>query len=43
MTETKNSNENLKKITEMPVFRPTEEEFENPIDYIEKLQTEHNV
>lgn len=21
----------------MPVFRPTEEEFKNPIDYVEKL------
>jgi len=37
MTETKNSNDKLKNIPEMPVFRPTEEEFKNPIDYIEYL------
>ena len=27
----------LDMIEEMPVFHPTEEEFQNPIDYVEKL------
>jgi len=27
----------LTDIEEMPVFRPTEEEFKSPLDYIEKL------
>lgn len=40
--ETKNMNENLEMIDSMPVFRPTEEEFQNPIDYIESLQSKHN-
>ena len=26
----------------MPIFRPTEAEFENPIDYIESLYENHN-
>ena len=34
-------NMHLENIPEMPVFRPTEEEFVNPIDYIEKLNHEH--
>lgn len=38
MIETKNSVNNLDEIEDMPVFHPTEEEFSNPIDYIEKLQ-----
>ena len=37
--ETKNMNENLDMIDSMPVFRPTEEEFQNPINYIEYLYT----
>ena len=36
-----NTNLNLQNIPEMPVFYPTEEEFLNPIDYIEKLYHEH--
>ena len=35
MAETKNINICLNEIPEMPTFRPTLEEFENPIDYIE--------
>lgn len=40
--ETKNTNENLDLIDSMPVFRPTEQEFKNPIDYIESL-SKHKV
>lgn len=40
--ETKNTNENLDLIDSMPVFRPTEQEFNNPIDYIESL-SKHKV
>ena len=40
--ETKNMNENLDMIDSMPVFRPTEEEFQNPINYIEYLYTQKN-
>ena len=35
--ETKNTNENLDLIDPMPIFRPTEQEFKNPIDYVESL------
>ena len=41
MNETKNTNEKLDLIDPMIVFRPTEEEFKSPIDYIEKLYHEH--
>jgi histone demethylase JARID1 len=34
---------NLDQIEEMPVFRPTDEEFKNPIDYFEKLLTKEDV
>ena len=37
LIETKNVNLSLSDIEEMPVFRPTEEEFNSPMDYIEKL------
>jgi len=35
--ETKNSVSSLTDIEEMAIYRPTDEEFKNPIDYIEKL------
>jgi len=37
LIETKNSNQTLNDIDEMPIFRPTEDEFKSPVDYIEKL------
>lgn len=43
MTETKNLNNNLDSIPEMPVYRPTEEEFSNPINYVEKLMSDKKV
>lgn len=43
MLETKNTNEKLELIDEMAVFRPTKEEFKNPIDYFEKLYHVHKV
>ena len=43
MTETKNINNNLDNIPEMPVFRPTEAEFSNPINYVEKLMNDKKV
>ena len=39
--ETKNTNEDLELIDPMPVFRPTEAEFKNPIEYVEKLYHNH--
>jgi hypothetical protein len=27
----------------MPIFRPTDEEFKNPIEYLEKLFTQNRV
>ena len=43
LVETKNVNDNLESIEEMPVYRPTEQEFQNPIDYIENLFKNHDV
>ena len=43
LVETKNFNDNLENIEKMPEFRPTEEEFRNPVDYIEKLFREEDV
>ena len=43
MVETSNLNANLSEIPEMPVFRPTEEEFKHPLSYIDKLFHEQDV
>ena len=37
LVESENINTKLQEIDEMPVFRPTEEEFKSPMDYIEHL------
>jgi hypothetical protein len=37
MTEFQNSNASLDEIEEMKVFHPSEEEFQNPMVYIEQL------
>jgi hypothetical protein len=43
LVESENINNKLNEIDEMPVFRPTEEEFKSPMDYIEKLYYTHKV
>ena len=37
LVESENINNKLEEIDEMPIYRPTEEEFRNPINYIEYL------
>ena len=37
LVESENINNKLNEIDEMPVFWPTEKEFEHPMDYIEQL------
>ena len=43
LVESTNINDKLIEIDEMPVFRPTEEEFSSAIDYIEKIYNDENV
>jgi len=43
LVETTNINSGLGDIEEMPVFYPTEEEFRNPIDYVDQLYYKEEV
>jgi len=42
LLETKNTNSSLEDIEEMPVFYPTENEFKNPLEYIDNLYYNHH-
>lgn len=43
LVESENINNKLEEIDEMPVYRPSEEEFRNPINYIEHLYHDERV
>lgn len=43
LIETTAQTDDFLDIEEMPVFKPTEQEFKNPIDYLESLFTNDDV